>query len=424
MSSPLEMSLEEYNDLLLQVSDLTEEDACFELLEAARYGEVDLIRAILETFPTCINATDESGSTALHKACANGHVTTTQLLMAKGADCITNTSGNTPLHWAASNGHDQVVAVLLQHYTDIDVLQRNDFGRSALTEGFGSKSTETTKLLLEHDSASEEKLLVGAKEVPEEQDDERADDIDDDGRRNEKKATKTDFVIHDFLFLPPTGTICKIRELPISNDPFGSAPIEDTTGFGIWCASLVMARWMANIAPKFHNKTVIELGAGCGVPGLALAKHVSLQSLLVTDLHPQTVENLNFNVELNDLSNTASARTIDWDDNSTWPASVDTIIGSDLIYSKSIVPLLKKVVLGLLQQNGSFYYVAPDTGRDGLDQFLHEIQEEGLVLQSKTIAPSEYHENPLSSQDEEECYLHFTDLASWTYVLYEFQKQS
>jgi hypothetical protein len=144
----------------------------------------------------------------------------------------------------------------------------------------------------------------------------------------------------------------------------------------------------------------------------------------VTDLHPQTVENLKFNVDLNDLGNTASATTIDWDDESTWPASVDTIIGSDLIYSKSIVPLLKKVVLGLLQPNGSFYYAAPDTGRDGLDQFLHEIQEEGLVLQSKTIAPSEYHENPLSSQDEEECYLHFTDLASWTYVLYEFQKKN
>ena len=150
---------------------------------------------------------------------------------------------------------------------------------------------------------------------------------------------------------------------------------------------------------------------------------MTLQHLLVTDLHPQTVENLKFNVELNDLGNMASARTIDWDDESTWPAPVDTIIGSDLIYSKSIVPLLKKVVLGLLQEGGSFYYVAPDTGRDGLDQFLREIQDEGLVLQSKIIAPSEYHENPLLSQDEEECYLHFTDLASWTYVLYEFQKK-
>jgi hypothetical protein len=127
----------------------------------------------------------------------------------------------------------------------------------------------------------------------------------------------------------------------------------------------------------------------------------------------------------------ASASTIDWDDESTWPSSmsspheVDVVIGSDLIYQKSIVPLLKKVVLGLLRRNGgSFFYVAPDTGRDGLDQFLEEIQSEGMTLVSKTAAPQEYYLNPLASQDDEECFLHFHELASSTYILYEFQTTS
>lgn len=419
---PLEMSLDEYNDLLLQISDLTQEDACFELLEAARFGEMDVVRAILATFSTSTTvptATDDSGATALHRACANGHVSTVQLLVDSGAEFVQNHSGNTPLHWAAANGHDAVVALLLEHYEDIDVLERNEFGRSALTEGFGSKSTETAKLLLEHDSASEEKLLVGAKEV----DDETLDDDEGDNVNRNTKIKKAQSIVHDFAFLSDTDIICKIRELTIGDDPFGNAPVEDTTGLGVWCASLVMARWMADIAPRFQDKSVVELGAGCGVPGLTLAKHGSLQTMLLTDLNPQTVENLRFNVEINNLGNTTSASTIDWDDTSTWPASVDTIIGSDLIYSKSIVPLLKKVVLGLLQPGGTFYYVAPDTGRDGLDQFLCEIQEEGFVQTSKTVAPQQYHENPLASQDEEECYLHFTDLASWTYILYEFRKE-
>ena len=102
---------------------------------------------------------------------------------------------------------------------------------------------------------------------------------------------------------------------------------------------------------------------------------------------------------------------------------VDTIIGSDLIYSKSIVPLLKKVILGLLRTDGAFYYVAPDTGRDGLDQFVEEIQQEGFDQVSKTVAPKHFHDNPLASKDEEECFLHFTDLTSWTYLMYEFRKK-
>ena len=404
------MSIEEYKELLVQVSNLSLEDAGFELLEAARYGDVPVVRALLETFPLLVNNSPDSGSTALHKASANGHLSTVQLLILGGATHSKNTSSNTPLHWAASNGHFAIVELLLSVYKDIDVLDRNDFGRSALTEGFGSQSTETAKLLLEHDSASEERLILGPGQEP--------------GTDKKKES-----VIHDFIFAATnqeeeegTAPLVKIRELPITDDPFGNAPIEDTAGFGIWCASLVMARWMASIASSFEGKTVVELGAGCGVPGLALAKHTTLSHLIVTDLNPQTVTNLQFNVELNDITNGTTATTIDWDDESTWPAAVDTIIGSDLIYSKSIVPLLKKVVLGLVRDGGSFYYVAPDTGRDGLDQFLEEIQSQGFNLKSKTVAPPAYHENPLASKDEEEAYVHFTDLASSTYYLYEFTR--
>jgi predicted nicotinamide N-methyase len=415
---------DDQDDLREQVAALSEEDACFELLECARYGDVDVVRVILDCFPTLQDhpaCMDESKSTPLHKASANGHASTAKLLMERGARFVKNESGNTSLHWASSNGHHEVVAALLEHFKEIDVLEKNDFGRSSLTEGFGSKSTDTARLLLEHDSATEERLLQGAQEVDA---DEEMEDADE-----RKKAS----VIHDFAFLSDVpSSIVKIRELPITDDPFGNAPVDDTTGFGIWCASLVMARWMASVGGKsdnkFKGKTVVELGAGCGVPGLALARHGAPKHLIVTDLNPTTVENLQYNVDLNEMTNMASASTIDWDDESTWPSSmsspheVDVVIGSDLIYQKSIVPLLKKVVLGLLRRNGgSFFYVAPDTGRDGLDQFLEEIQSEGMTLVSKTVAPQEYYLNPLASQDDEECFLHFHELASSTYILYEFQ---
>ena len=77
------------------------------------------------------------------------------------------------MHWAAGAGHDGVVGLLLDHYdalyaaqsstttTDdkdnskqhkqLDVLLKNNFGRSALTEGFTSGSTKTVNHLLNHE---------------------------------------------------------------------------------------------------------------------------------------------------------------------------------------------------------------------------------------------------------------------------------
>lgn len=75
-----------------------------------------------------------------------------------------NASGNTPLHWAVQNQHPEVVRVLLERLGDgVDVLARNAFGKSVLTEGFGGRDQGILTMLLEHSSAEEERLLMGKK---------------------------------------------------------------------------------------------------------------------------------------------------------------------------------------------------------------------------------------------------------------------
>lgn len=151
----------------------------------------------------------------------------------------------------------------------------------------------------------------------------------------------------------------------------------------------------------------------------------------MTDLNPTTVDNLQHNVDLNfdNLNGTTDEKrvvcsTIDWNDESTWPThKLDYIIGSDLIYQESIVPFLKKVVLGLCKPNGEgrFLYVAPDTGRDGLEAFIDNMKRNGCALVDVKEAPDSYYANPLSSGDEEDCFLHFNELAASKYMLYEFR---
>lgn len=62
------------------------------------------------------------------------------------------------------NQHPQVVRLLLEKLGGTaDVLRRNGFGKSALTEAFARQDQEILTVLLEHPSAEEERLLMGKK---------------------------------------------------------------------------------------------------------------------------------------------------------------------------------------------------------------------------------------------------------------------
>lgn len=338
---------------------------------------------------------------------------------------------------------------------EIDVLTKNEGGRSALTEGFSSKNTKLVGMLLEHDSASEEKLLSGGKEV-----DVDEKDLAQGNESKEGKAVKHS-VTHEFDFLRDDDESddslknendnsilrdCEddktllIRELPIENadNPFDEGEEKlDTTGLGIWSASLVMARWMASKAllGRFDDKNVLELGAGCGVPGLALAQYSDASVVYVTDYNPATMDNLKYNIDVNanrpctksragDWLERVKALSIDWADESTWPKEkMDYVIGSDLIYQKSIVPLLKNVLTGLIKDDGRFLYTCPSDGRDGLDEFIATMKKEGFHCISEEIAPDLYRSNPLKNGDAEDAFLHFYELPVTEYKLYEFKRK-
>lgn len=398
LDSPLEMTIEEYKDMIDQVGELTEVEAQEEWLESCRYGEIDIVRVVFRRFPSMIHhANQETGNTGLHMAAANGHVKMAKLLLDWGHGFDKNHSGNTPLHFAAINSQAEMVQFLTtQKFHEVDVLEKNNFGRSALTEGFTSQNEGVIKSILEHDSATEEKLLAV------------------DGKSSASN------VVHQFF---DKDHPLQIRELAITNadNPFADTdrPDQDTTGLSIWSAALILARWTQQ--KSWEDATVLELGAGCGVPGLSVAVSKPCpQKVYVTDLNPQSVENLQHNIALNDLQHNTTALIMDWCDKATWPKEkLDYVIGSDLIYQKSLVPLLVQVVVGLLKPQGRFYYVAPESGRDGLSEFIDRMKEVSSDWKAE-MAPPDFHINPLTSGDDEECFLHFQELSALTYYLYEF----
>ena len=403
---PTESSQDEFNSLVEELrTELTEADAASELVDAARFNEVDVVRAILTVYPQTINCADTHQNTPLHMASANGHVGIVTLLLQLGADASRrNEKGNTPLHWAASNSQQAVVDVLLTN-DQVDVLQRNSFGRSALTEGFESQNTDVVQSLLEHKTATEERLMQTDVEMTD---------------------TTEIGVTHEFDF---DGTLVRIRELPIAKNDQESilgqaSPSDDTTGLSVWAASLVTARWMVSLSDRFAGKRVLELGAGCGVPGLALAQAVPTCQVYLTDFNPRTVENLRHNIELNcEASSHVEALEMNWQDASTWPSDLlSVVIGSDLIYQSDMVPLLLQTIQGLLEADGVFFYVAPATGRQGQDDFFRGMEEAKFKMQEHPLQ-SAWTGNPLASRDEDLCFLHFHELQSTEFRLFEFTRQ-
>ena len=121
----------------------------------------------------------------------------------------------------------------------------------------------------------------------------------------------------------------------LHKDEFGTHSTEsDQTGLFLWSSAFVLARVVAAHArDDVVGRSVCELGAGCGLPGLTAAVAASAANVLLTDLNPATLDMLRHNASLNQLSVPHCAINVarlDWADRRTWPplASVQ-VLGSD-----------------------------------------------------------------------------------------------
>jgi predicted nicotinamide N-methyase len=65
----------------------------------------------------------------------------------------------------------------------------------------------------------------------------------------------------------------------------------------MWAASVVLAHWLVELRGKLNGKRVVELGAGCGLPGIAVHKHSPDALVTITDLVSQSYQNLVYNVD-------------------------------------------------------------------------------------------------------------------------------
>mmetsp|Transcript_14125 Transcript_14125/g.23088 ORF Transcript_14125/g.23088 Transcript_14125/m.23088 type:complete len:406 (-) Transcript_14125:1387-2604(-) len=398
--------------------------AAAEVHECARYGELPELKEILELFPQIdVNGKDGHGSTALHKACANGHDDVVKFLLEKGAECMKNESGNSPLHWAIQNRQMETVKLLLATPTSkANVLEKNSDGKSSVTLAHDFDSAEMLKLVVEHKSFDRINRDGSVAKEGEKSDLQRDEEAQAAGKKEEQTMT-SELEFGDGINV----SIKEIGFLDADTDP--SEDLK-TTGAFLWAASLILSHWIISLKDTFAGKTVVELGAGCGLPGIVAHKYTASPKVVITDMMSATFDNLKQNVESNrdETKQELELAALNWCDKNSWPSSVvgqtDILIGSDLVYDLELVAPLVEVVLTLLvkSKDGVFYYVSADNNRAGCEEFVAALQKAGLDMQVHQV-PEGYCDNPFKNKDENLFALRFPEFNGTSFKMYTFKNK-
>ncbi|XP_023553140.1 protein N-lysine methyltransferase METTL21A-like [Cucurbita pepo subsp. pepo] len=190
-----------------------------------------------------------------------------------------------------------------------------------------------------------------------------------------------------------------VREFQISDrnvviheldDLYDSTTGRVLTGSWVWNSAFVLAEWMATQCKlfdfDFRDKTVIELGAGAGLPGL-MAALLGARRVVLTDVEP-LLPGLLRNVDANGLEDRVEVRELVWGlDESVSRANefgeFDLILMSDLFYdSEDMAPLAH--ILKIISGKHSKIWAASEI-RPWTVECLTEFTNEGFKVEESQV---------------------------------------
>ncbi|XP_037282479.2 tankyrase isoform X1 [Rhipicephalus microplus] len=126
-------------------------DVEFQLLEAAKAGDLDIVKKLISSHVEIVNCRDVDGrqSTPLHFAAGYNRVAVVEFLLQHGADVHSKDKGGlVPLHNACSYGHYEVADLLVKHGASVNVSDLWKF--TPLHEATAKGKYDIVKLLLKH----------------------------------------------------------------------------------------------------------------------------------------------------------------------------------------------------------------------------------------------------------------------------------
>ena len=143
-------------------------------------------------------------------------------------------------------------------------------------------------------------------------------------------------------------------------------------GLLLWESAVVLAEALAEARDTVAGKTVLELGAGVGLPGI-MARYLGAASVLQTDHVSEALAMCRMNAAANGVTgvDTALANWDAWRNERTY----DLIIASDVIYERQAHAPLAAILERNLGVGGRA--VLTDPGRQDTPLFLEDMVARG-----------------------------------------------
>lgn len=134
-----------------------------------------------------------------------------------------------------------------------------------------------------------------------------------------------------------------------------------STGYSLWEASVALLHELSrceSLRDDFNDRRVLELGAGTGLGGLAVAKLCRPLALVLTDVdtvHDSfTRPNIHLNSNMNMNMHPISSQVLYWNDLDPGLArQFDVVFGCDLVYDPEVCPILLGAIKTLLMSPDS-----------------------------------------------------------------------
>mmetsp|Transcript_72417 Transcript_72417/g.120705 ORF Transcript_72417/g.120705 Transcript_72417/m.120705 type:complete len:302 (+) Transcript_72417:235-1140(+) len=149
---------------------------------------------------------------------------------------------------------------------------------------------------------------------------------------------------------PPLGQTHVLHAL----DP--AEMLKDGTGIGqVWEASEILCEYLVKYPSVVQNvESILELGAGVGVPGL-LAARLGANRVILTDYHAVVLSRLTANLARNGLSERCQVASLEWGSCAS-RSRHSLLLGADLAATRASALLLASTVRAMLADGGVWLY--------------------------------------------------------------------
>lgn len=155
----------------------------------------------------------------------------------------------------------------------------------------------------------------------------------------------------------------------------------------LWPAGLALADHMARMGDWLEGKKVIELGCGLALPSLVCAKLGA--NVTAQDIHPDVVELLKENIQINQIDETKIKIESFLFQNASQEylknlGTFDFVIASDILYEKNQPENVAKIASALCSRTGHIILIDPARNPKYLQLCVDEIKARGFRADALT----------------------------------------